>query len=137
MVGAATGAVLLATCLPWVRTGNRRRTSYALLGLVDRLDFAPGGPAEWAVRWWPVMPMLCVVAMTAAWWPRQRLAGTTGLAVAAYAGGVSVALRGAPVTVLWGARMVLPLAAILAVASIACLLLSGGRPTRPAGSAPA
>jgi hypothetical protein len=136
-VAVAVAAVLLGTFMPWIRTGSRRRTSYGMMGLIDRLEFAPGGLAENAVRWWPLVPMLGVLTMIAAWWPRPRLAGLGGLVVAAYAGGVAVALRRAPVTLLIGRRVVVVAAAVLVVASLACLAIRPDRPTRPAGSTPA
>ena len=104
-----------------------------MMGLIDRLEFAPGGPAARAVQWWPLVPMLCVLTMIAAWWPRQRFAGVGGLVIALYVGGVALALKEAPVTVLVGPRLVLPASLVLIGASLMCLV----RPTRRVGSTPA
>ncbi len=136
-VGVLAAVILLGTFLPWVRTGSRSRTSYGMMSLIDRLDFAPGGAAERAVRWWPMVPMLCVLTMVAAWWPRPRLAGLGGLMIVLYVGGVAAALGRAPITVLIGRQLVLPAAAILLIASIGCLVLRPGRPIRRAASTPA
>ena len=125
--------VVLGTFLPWVKTGSRSRTSYGMMGLIDRLEFAPGGPAARAVQSWPLVPTLCVLTMIAAWWPRPRLAGVGGLLIALYVGGVALALRKAPVTVLIGPRLVVPASLLLVATSAVCLI----RPTRRAGSTPA
>ena len=85
-IGAA--AVLVGTFLPWWRSGTRARTSYQLLGLVDRLEFAPDGPAATAVRWWPIVPFLLVGAVIAAWWDRWFIASVTAAVGGCYALGV-------------------------------------------------
>ena len=86
-IGAA--AVLVGTFMPWWRSGTRGRTSYQLLGLVDRLEFAPDGPAATAVRWWPIVPFLLVGAVIAAWWDRWFIASVT----AALGGGYAARVR--------------------------------------------
>jgi hypothetical protein len=89
-VGAAV--TIVGSLLPWVRTGGARRNSYDLLSLVDRLGFAPDGPAEVALRWWPMMPLLSTVAVVAAWWGWPRVGGSIGAVAALYAGAVGVAV---------------------------------------------
>ena len=93
-VGAAV--VVTGTLLPWVRTGGRRRNSYDVLELVERLGFAPDGAAATALRWWPVVTVLVVLAVVATWWGWPRLGGATGLVAAGYAGTMAavVAFRG-------------------------------------------
>lgn len=59
---------MVASFVPWIRSGAVRRSSYDLLGLVHRLGFAPDGPIRLAVRLWPLMPLLLTVAVVAAWW---------------------------------------------------------------------
>jgi hypothetical protein len=85
-VGAAV--VVIGSALPWLRTGTRRRSSFEVFGLADRLGLSPSGPVGWAVRLWPVVPLLVIAAAALAW-----LAGRWSLPVAAlavvYAGGVS------------------------------------------------
>jgi len=99
-VGAA--AVLLGTFLPWWRSGTRGRSSYQLVELLDRLGFAPDGPAATAVRWWPVVPLLLVVAVLAAWWQRWAMAALVAAAAAVYAFSFALAIRTAPGTALAG-----------------------------------
>ena len=55
----------------WLTSGTVGRSSYDILGLVDRLGFAPDGPVGWMVRAWPLMPLLLTAAVVAAWWGRR------------------------------------------------------------------
>jgi hypothetical protein len=94
VITMAVGATVMvgASILPWVRTGGVRRNSYDLLSLVERLGFAPDGPAESALRWWPLMPLLAAVAVVAAWWGWPRVGGLVGVGAALYGGGVGFAV---------------------------------------------
>ena len=96
MVTAGGVLLLVGTLLPWLRTGRRRRSSYELFALVDRLGFSPTGAFGWAVRLWPIVPLLAMLAVVLAWYCR----GVSLLAVAAitaiYAGGVGAAVDSVP-----------------------------------------
>ena len=98
VVAMAIGAsvTVLGSLLPWVRTGGRRRHSYDLLALVERLGFATDGMAATALRWWPLVPLLAVGAVVAAWWGWPRAGGGLGVLAALYAGGTAVAVARAP-----------------------------------------
>jgi len=91
---AVTLGVLLViggSAMPWLRTGQRRRSSYELFGIVDRLGFAPGGFVGLAIRMWPLVPLLAVTAAVCAWFaPRWSL--LPALVAALYAGGVGFAV---------------------------------------------
>lgn len=100
---ASSGAlvVLTGSFLPWLASGSAERSSYDLFGIVERLGFAPDGAVGWAVRLWPLLPLLLVVTVVshhvrldAAWLPVVR-ATSTGLS-ALYAGSVALAVRLAP-----------------------------------------
>lgn len=123
----AIGAAVMVggSLLPWVRTGGARRHSYELFALVERLGFAPDGPAAAALQWWPLVPLIAIVAVVGAWWGWPRAGGAIGVLAAVYAGGVGLAVRtaasdvidiepGATVTALGGA--------ILLVGSVASIL---------------
>ncbi len=130
-VGAAV--VVIGTLLPWVRTGGRRRNSYDVLELVERLGFASDGAAATALRWWPVVTVLVVFAVVATWWGWPRLGGATGLVAAGYAGTMAavVAFRGsALVRVEVGTTVTIVGAVVLAAGSVAALT-NGGNPSRP------
>ncbi len=100
IAGGAAVAVL-GTFLPWLRSGSTDRSSYEMFDLIDRLGFTPGGIVEWAVRLWPLVPLLFVLGVVvqftmsihpAAVWARRQ----TPMAAALYAGGVAGAIRLAP-----------------------------------------
>jgi len=88
-VTVAAAVLLVGTFLPWIRTGRRERNSYELLGLVDRLGFAPDGWMERFVRWWPIVALLVVGAVVCAWWGQAVVSTVLALAAVAYAGGVA------------------------------------------------
>jgi hypothetical protein len=84
--------VVVGTFLPWLRSGSTSRSSYDLLGVLDRLDLAPGGFISTLIRWWPMVPLLVTVAVVAAWWGLRWVALVTATAAVLYAGGVGAAL---------------------------------------------
>lgn len=98
VVMSAGGAVAVgASFADWLRTGEVQRSSYEILGLVDRLGFAPDGPIRTLVRAWPLMPLLMATAVVAAWWGLRHLGASFGLIGGLYAGALSVAVaRAAP-----------------------------------------
>jgi hypothetical protein len=88
-VGAA---LVLATFLPWVRSGSRARSSYDLLGLLDRLGVAGDGVVATLVRWWPLVPLLVTALVVLAWSGRHLPALVAAVLAAVYVGGVSTVL---------------------------------------------
>jgi hypothetical protein len=131
-MAAGAAVVVIGTLLPWVRTGGRRRNSYDVLDLVERLGFASDGAAATALRWWPVVTVLVGFAVVATWWGWPRLGGATGLVAAGYAGTMAavVAFRGsALVRVEVGTTVTIVGAVVLAAGSVAALTdaLAGSR----------
>jgi hypothetical protein len=97
--GAAT--ILIGTFLPWLRSGSRDRSSYAIFELVERLGFAPGGLVAWSLRLWPLVPLLLVAVTIAAWAVMGRHVGWRVVALLAagatvWVGGTAGALFAAP-----------------------------------------
>jgi hypothetical protein len=143
----AVGTVVTVggSLLPWVATGAKRRNSYDLLSLVERLGFAPDGPVDPALRWWPLMPLLAVLALVAAWWGWPRAGGAVGVIAGLYAGAVGVAVTQAPsglVDILPGAPVTVGGALVLAAGSIGAVVVGWRdglpedvRPTGPGSSA--
>ena len=122
----AAGALIMVggSVLPWLRTGGRRRHSYELFDLVERLGFAPDGIGAWALRWWSVMPLLAVLAVVTAWWGWPRAGGAIGIAAALYAGGVGLAVGTASspaVDIARGPAVTAVGAGILLGGSVACI----------------
>jgi hypothetical protein len=83
---------LVATFVPWLRSGTATRSSYDMLGLLTRLELANGGLVRTMVRWWPVVPLLITSSVVAAWWQRARVALAAAIGSGLYAGGVGVAV---------------------------------------------
>lgn len=88
----AASITLVGTFLPWLRSGSTSRSSYDLLGVLSRLDVAPGGAVSTLVHWWPVVPMLLTSAVVAAWWRWAWVALAAAVISALYAGGVGLAM---------------------------------------------
>jgi len=133
VVVMAVGAVVMVggSLLAWIRSGDARRNSYALFALVERLGFAPDGPAAAAIRWWPLVPLVAVVAVVGAWWGWPRAGGIVGIVAASYAGGVGVAVATASspgVDIEPGPLVTAIGGAILLAGSIACVV-AGARDT--------
>jgi hypothetical protein len=100
-VSAGAAVLLVGTFLTWLRSGAIDRSSYDLFDLVDRLGFSEGGIVGWALRLWPLVPLLLVVTVITWWAPFANSAVSalrTGLALLAslYAGGVALAVVNAP-----------------------------------------
>ena len=94
LVFAASGLVLAlaGSFLPWVVSGQVRRSSYAVAGMVDRLGIAGNSVLATLVAGWPLIGLLCAAPVVAAvlrqWFVAGVLCVLLGLATA----GVSVAL---------------------------------------------
>lgn len=99
-VTAGVGAVttIIGTFLPWVRSGTRRRSSYEIFSLVERLGFSPSSLIGWGLRLWPVVPFLLTLAVTLAWFPRRWVTDAAALVAVLYVGGVAAAVESAPST---------------------------------------
>ena len=117
-VTAGAVLVLLGTFLPWWRSGTKGRSSYQLLELLDRLGFAPDGPAATAVRWWPVVPLLLVVAIVAVWWERWAMAALVATGAALYALIFAIAIRTAPGTAMIGTMVTIIGSVVLLVGAV-------------------
>jgi hypothetical protein len=93
--------MLVGTFLGWVRSGSASRSSYDVFGLVERLGFSPDGLVGWALRLWPLVPMLLVLCVVSWWW-RPDHAGGRAIRIAltavsaVYAGGTALAVANAP-----------------------------------------
>jgi hypothetical protein len=128
---AATGGAAVAavgTFLPWLRSGTRRRNSYEIFSLIDRLGISKSSIVGWGLRLWPVVPLLLVLAVTFQWFPRKWVtAGSVAIAVV-YAGGVAAAVEFAPSTSLiaveYGPRVTLIGTATLAAGALVTAVLS-------------
>lgn len=127
--GAAVAAA--GTFLPWLRSGTRRRSSYEIFSLIDRLGFSPSSLVGWGLRLWPILPFLLASAVTFQWFPRKWITGGTAAVAVVYAGAVSAAVRSAPstslITVEFGPLVTLIGAITLACGALLTLTLRTGR----------
>jgi hypothetical protein len=131
VMAAGAGLALVGSFLPWVRTGSRDRNSYDVFRVVGRLGFAPDGPAATAMRWWPLVPLLAVAAVVAAWWGWARWGGALGVVAACYGAAVGIAVANAPeptlVDVRAGAIVTTVGAVVLLAGSVAVLVVGPGQ----------
>ena len=92
LVGAAgLVAVVLGTFLPWLRSGEVQRNSYASFGVLGRL-VGFHGPTEVAIRVWPMLGLCCaavVVSVVATW---HRTAATLAILTAVWSAAVGSAV---------------------------------------------
>lgn len=92
LVFAAAGLVLalVGSFLPWVVSGQVRRSSYAITGMIDRLGVAGDGLLGALVAGWPLIGPLCAAPVVAALLRRWAIAGVLcvvlGIATAAVSG---------------------------------------------------
>ncbi len=84
-----------ASFADWLRTGAVERSSYQILGLVDRLGFAPDGPIRTLVRAWPLMPLLMAGAVVTTWWGLRQVGASLGIVAGLYAGALGGAIAAA------------------------------------------
>jgi len=78
-----TGLVLIVvgSFLPWVVSGTVRRSSYAIIGVIDRLGIAEGGVIGLLVTAWPFIGLLCMTPVIAGCLRSWRVAGLLGVLV--------------------------------------------------------
>ena len=79
VTGCGLVLVIVGSFLPWVISGTVKRSSYEIIGVIDRLGIAGDGFVAGLVSNWPLFGVLRfapVIAAALRWW---RLAG--GLAV--------------------------------------------------------
>jgi hypothetical protein len=139
-VSAGAAVVLAGTFLTWLRSGATERSSYDVFDLVDRLGFSEGGLVGWALRLWPLLPLLLVLAVVAWWWPSAGSGWTATrvaitLVAALYAGGVAVAVVTAPEVALFDVGPGPTVTIIGAVAMLAGLVVGAVSATRRAPAA--
>jgi hypothetical protein len=84
-VGAAGLAVaVIGTFLPWLRSGDVRRNSYASFGVLRRL-IGFHGVADVMIRGWPLLGAVSAAVVLVAVAGLHRTAGVLALATAAWA----------------------------------------------------
>lgn len=90
---------------PWLVSGRRRRSSYELLQVADRLGFLGSGPGRVLPRTWVFVPMAAALALVALTTNRNIVAGTVAALVGVYALVLGVGVLVAPIDTGWGTAL--------------------------------
>jgi hypothetical protein len=131
-VTAGAVAAVAGTFLPWLRSGTRRRNSYEIFSLIDRLGISKSSIVGWGLRLWPVVPLLLVLAATLQWFPRKWVTAGSLVVAVVYAGGVAAAVELAPSTSLiaveYGPVVTLTGTAVLTAGALLAAILTRAHP---------
>jgi len=93
-VGAAL--TLVGSLLAWFQSGTRRRNSYEIFSLVERLGISRSSLVGWALRLWPIVPFVLVLAVSMLWLAPRAIAVSVAAATVIYTGAVSIAVLRSP-----------------------------------------
>lgn len=116
-------ATTATTSLDWGRSGERSRTSYELVEVVDRAGVLDGAAARWAPLWF-LVPTICGIALVALATRRHVVAGLVTATLGALVGTGAILVDRSPlvaepavwVAVALGGATVLSGAAVLVTA---------------------
>ena len=136
LAGSGLVLVVVGSFLPWVISGTVSRSSYAIVGIVDRLGVAPDGTVAFLVELWPWFGALSVAPVIAGilrWWRVSGIlcvlfgivAAALSLGVLILAGGRGGTVRLAPI-----GPAVMAAGAILLVCGGLALALGAASPIR-------
>lgn len=107
LVGVGAVVMVVGSFLPWLASGDRRRSSYQLSVSVQRLGLARNGVEQAVLMLWPLVPVVILGATALFWWRPDPYASILLVVAAAYVAAVAnlvwasglSALAGVPVTV--------------------------------------
>jgi hypothetical protein len=126
---AAVALVSVASLFaPWLRSGQRQRSSIELLDSASALRVLEGSREWLAVSAWVAIPVLTGFALVALAWGRERMSARLLLPVGPLLGLAFLTVTTSPFSVLWGAF--LGVSAGLATTSLASLILIAELPRR-------
>jgi len=132
--------MLIGVFSPWLRSGSSTRSSFELFELVERLGFASGGTFYWAVRGWPLVPLVTTAAVIASWSGLSRASAGLSTLAGVYVGAVAVGVRRAPnaglIRTEWGVTVSLA-GAVLLIATAVWTLVEVNRSRDRARRTPA
>jgi hypothetical protein len=97
--------VVIASFGPWLRSGQRSRTSYELFEVVGRLGLLGEGALRLVPRLWVCVPVLAGVSLALFVGGIPKLAAAAAVAVGGFSLIVGWALQDAPLTAEWGSRV--------------------------------
>ncbi len=120
-VGTSAAVLVVGAFLPWLHSGARARSSFELVTVARRLGLSPEGWQGAALRLWPLVPLVCVLATVAAWWGRHLLAAVLADVAALSSGWLSVRALTADL----GANLRLGVGPTVTVVGAVLLVLAG------------
>lgn len=138
ITAGSTALLVVCSFLPWVQTGEARRSSYRLLRDLATLGVLHGGRATAGRVAWVLLPALAASCLLLVSIGRPRSAAlAAGLAGLIGLGG-AVVVRRAPVVALAGADLMLVVAPLTLVLSLVTAWSGAGPPVarRPSGAPP-
>jgi uncharacterized membrane protein len=92
ITGCGLLLVVVGSFLPWVISGTVKRSSYEIVGVLERLGFAQDGLVAVAVGAWPFLGVLCfapVVTGALRWW---RSTGVLAVVIGLFAATLSIGI---------------------------------------------
>jgi len=89
-LGAAL--TLISSFSSWISAGRIGRSSFELLGVIQRLGFVPNGATKTVVQAWPMMPLMLAVGVVTVWWGWRRIGAAIAAVGALFAGAVGGAV---------------------------------------------
>ena len=92
-LGVGASVTILGAALPWLHSGSRGRSSFDLVAVARRLGLSPEGWQGLALRLWPLVPLVCVLATVAAWWGRHSTAVALAVVGSGAAAWLSIEVR--------------------------------------------
>jgi hypothetical protein len=101
---AGLAAIVLASFGPWLRSGERSRTSFELFEVVDRLGLLGDGALRLLPLLWVCVPCLAAVAVALFVCRSPKLAAAVTAVVGGFSLIVGWAVQDTPLTAQWGSR---------------------------------
>lgn len=119
-----TLCVAAAGFLPWGASGRRERSSYELIGVLDRLEVLDGAAAAGA-RAWYLAPLVAGATLLAAGLGRVALTRVLAAAVAAGGAALALATKRSPLLDRAGTSVTLVAAGVVGVGLVLALVQRG------------
>jgi hypothetical protein len=129
VLGVGLVVVVIASFLPWMRSGAHHRSSYSLVAVARRIHVIDNAALSALARLWPLAPMLAAGAVLALIRERPRTAALLGATVSVATIFLVIAVKTAPVAAEGGATTALVGAIMALIGSVAVLMTRPRRPT--------
>ena len=128
---AALAAIVLASFAPWLRSGERTRSSYDLVKVIDRIELLGGGSLRWLPAVWVCVPLLAAVALACFVAGAPRWAASVGAVVGGFALVVGWAVLEAPLRAEWGSRVAVGGGALVLISGTAVIATATSQERNP------